>query len=444
MRAASLGAAAVVAALVLAGGAPPRVGAAGAGEIRLAGVAPEPAVARATATWCGAASQADRRPNVVAGQPAKWVYALPADGVDALATWGSAMQTDAEAIDVWWRAQDTTRTPRNDLAQFACGAQLDIATLRFPQPGQVLTGGGRFNAIANGLQAAGHSSPFTKYVVYYDGPVADDQVCGQGGSDRSGFGLAVVFVQACAGVSTAAVAAHELLHALGAVGTGAPHGCTGESDGHVCDDTRDLMYPFIDRSPLASKLLDPARDDYYGHAGAWADTRRSPWLVQLDAQAPLALTLAGPGVVSADVPGLDCAATCTTTWNAGTRLTLTPAPRPGAKLVRWRGGCSGAARCTVTVGQTPPVSAFFAPATYRLAVGVAGQGTVRSSRGGISCRPRCAAPVSSHVPVTLTARAAQGWRFRAWTGACRGPRPVCTLPMTGAAQAHAVFARVRR
>lgn len=413
-------------------------------EIRLADVRGAQLPARTASTWCGTPAQADRRPNVIAGHPVHWVYALPADGADALTSFANAMQTDAEVIDVWWKAQDPARTPRNDLAVFPCGAQLDITSVRFAQSAQQLTGAGRFGLIASGLEAAGLRSPFTKYVVYYDGPVLDDRICGQGGSDRTGFGLAVVYARACAGVSTAVVAAHELLHTFGAVATGAPNECTGENDSHVCDDERDVMYPFIDQSTLETRLLDVGRDDYYGHGGSWTDARTSPWLYHLDAQAPLSLALAGPGDVSADVPGLECGASCTTSWNPGTRLALTAVPRPGAKLVRWGGACAGTASCQVTLAQAATVSALFAPLAHRLSVRISGRGTVRSARPGLTCRPRCAASFPSYAPVRLMAKPATGWRLRAWTGACRGSRLVCTVPMTRTTRAGATFVRVRR
>ena len=46
------------------------------------------------------------------------------------------------------------------------------------------------------------------------------------------------------------------------------------------------MYPFIGDGSLSAKLLDPGRDDYYGHAGAWTDSQDSPWLVRLDGRFP--------------------------------------------------------------------------------------------------------------------------------------------------------------
>ncbi len=191
----------------------------------------------AQTAWCGTGAQADRAPNGVAGNPIHWVYVIPSDGADNLSGLASVMQSDAEQIDGWWRGQDPTRTPRNDVAPFSCGAQLDVTTVRTQQSSaQLAPLQGRFSGIVSALDQAGLSSSTTKYVVYYDGPTADGNVCGQGGSDSSGFGAAVVYYRACVGVSTAAVTAHEVLHTFGAVSSAAPNECDGETSGHTCDD----------------------------------------------------------------------------------------------------------------------------------------------------------------------------------------------------------------
>ena len=396
----------------------------------------------ALAAWCGSASQTDRAPNGVAGHPIHWVYAIPSDGADNLAGLASVMQADAEQIDAWWRGQDPARTPRNDVARFTCGTQLDITTIRIPRTSAELSLlQGRFSSIVDALEAVGLGSSLTKYVVYFDGPTADANVCGQGGSESNGFGVAIVYYRSCTGVSTAAVAVHEVLHTLGAVSRSAPHDCDGESSGHTCDNEADLMFPSIGGHPLSAKLLDPARDDYYAHSGGWTDAQDSAWLVRLDAQAPLALTISGPGSVTANVPGLLCAASCTTTWNAGQPLALTAAPRAGSRLVRWTGACSGSSACNVTVTPSASVGALFAPASFRLRVSVSGRGAVRSSTSGITCRPRCSASFRSFSPVRLTATAAKGWKLRSWSGACRGARKTCTVPMSGATNARATFVR---
>jgi hypothetical protein len=396
----------------------------------------------APAAWCGAAAQTDRVPNVVAGNPIHWIYAIPSDGADNLGGLASVMQADAEQIEGWWRGQDPTRTPRNDIAAFSCGGQLDITTVRIARSNAQLTPlQGRFSSIVDGLTQAGLNSSFTKLLVYYDGPTDDNNVCGQGGSESSGFGAAVVYYRSCTGVSTAAVAAHEVLHTLGAVSRSAPHDCDGDQSGHTCDTEADLMFPAIGGEPLSAKLLDPGRDDYYGHAGGWADAQDSAWLVRLDGQVPFAVTISGPGSVASDVPGLLCATSCTTTWNSGQRISLTATPGNGARLVRWRGACSGAAGCNVTVAPGAAVTALFASVSFRLTVAVNGKGAVRSSQAGITCRPRCSASFRSFTPLRLTATPAKGWRFRSWSGACRGGKKTCTVPMSAATRARATFVR---
>ena len=400
------------------------------------------AAARPTAAtaWCGAAAQVDRVPNAVAGNPVHWVYLIPSDGTDSLGDVANAMQSDADQVDAWWRGQDSSRVPRNDVTVFSCGTQLDVTTVRSTLTGAQLTPiSSRFSGIIETLEGAGLASPLTKYLVYYDGPIDDDNICGQGGSDSTGLGVAIVFYRSCTGVSTAAVAAHEFLHTIGAVPTGAPNECTGDNAAHTCDNESDLMYPAVGGGPLSAKVLDPGRDDYYGHPGAWLDTQDSPWLVRLDSQAQLALTVSGPGSVAADVPGLQCSSRCTTSWNSGQRLALIATPAPGAKLVRWAGGCSGGAGCNLTVAPGATLSALFAPATFRLTVALTGKGAVRSSGAGIACPRRCSASFPSYSAVRLTAAPSKGWRFRSWSGACRGPKKACTVPMSAATKARATF-----
>jgi Divergent InlB B-repeat domain len=399
-------------------------------------------VARASATWCGTPSELDTKPNVVAGNPVHWIYAIPSDGPDRLTTFASRMQTDWDTIDSWWRGQDPARAPRSDLAQFSCGNQLDISLVRLPQSGsQLAAPESPFELIWDAIEARGFRSEFTKYVVYYDGPVGDDRICGVGSTIPNGTGLAVFLAQSCAGVDAAEVVAHELLHAMGAVPGQAPNNCPPPDDGHTCDNDRDLMFPFTDGTPVTGLLLDPGRDDYYGHSGSWPDIQDSPWLVQLDQQAPFPLAISGPGRIASNVPGLDCTRSCATTWNAGTRLTLTPTPSPGAKLVRWSGGCSGISQCNITVGRASAATALFAPSTYRLSVRVSGRGSIRGPGAGIRCPGRCASPAPSYVPLRLTAQPAKGWKLRNWSGACRGSRPTCAVPMTAHTSARAVFVR---
>jgi hypothetical protein len=95
----------------------------------------------------------------------------------------------------------------------------------------------------------------------------------------------------------------------------------------------------------------------------------------------------------------------------------------------------------VSLSKGTNVSVLFAPITVRLKLAVAGRGTVRASRGGVACPGRCSALVPSYVPLRLSVKAPKGWRFKGWSGACRGSAVTCTLPMKADAAARARFVR---
>jgi hypothetical protein len=315
--------------------------------------------------WCGSPASVDRSPNVVAGRAVRVVYMIPADGQDRLDRLAPAIESDTERIAAWWQAQDPTRAIRFDLAPFSCGPQLDIDLVRMAQSGSVVAT--HVVWITRALSAPFDQARYAKYLVYYDGPVADPDTCGAGeGYPDIGPGYAIVFLRACVPlVPSATVAAHELLHALGAVPLDAPHSCPFPKDGHTCDSRQDVMYPYADGSTLDTLLLDPGRDDYYGHSGSWFDVQDSPWLVRLDRQVTLAVSVAGAGSVASDVPGLTCAAACTTSWNAGVRLVLTPRAAAGMRFVRWTGACSGRTKCALTLRHAADTVAVFAPVGRR-------------------------------------------------------------------------------
>jgi hypothetical protein len=127
--------------------------------------------------------------------------------------------------------------------------------------------------------------------------------------------------------------------------------------------------------------------------------------------------------VTSDLPGIACTAACATTWDDGTRLTLTAVPAPGQRFVGWRGACSGL-DCTPTVTAQTAIEAVFAPVPT-LRASVVGKGRVTAH--GLDCPGVCRVRVQPY-PVSLTARPARGWRFAGWSGACRGAGAVCRLP----------------
>jgi len=393
------------------------------------------------APWCGAVAPADR-PQAVAGPFVHVVYAIPADGEDRSAAFAPQIADDTAQIEAWWLTQDSTRTPRFDVTPFSCGLQADVTAIRLPLGGaQLAPVASRYQQVALGVSGAGVGSSFGKYLVYYDGPVEEPDICGQaGGRQDSGPDYAVIYVTACAGIPTVDVAAHEFLHSLSALPAGAPHAC-GFSPGHPCDSTVDILYPYTSGQPLSELILDVGRDDYYGHAGAWFDVQDSSWLKHVGDQAVLSTAITGPGSVETFQPGPACAATCAVEWDRGSVVQLGAIPGPGQRLVRWGGACAGSGSCSVKLDAAVSVTALFAQARFRLSLSVGGKGIVRSAPAGLTCRVRCSAAFTSFQAVRLHAAANKGWRFKRWSGACATTKLTCSVPMTKAASVRASFVR---
>lgn len=400
-----------------------------------------PGVARA-APWCGTAAT-DDRPAAVAGPTIRVLYVVPSDGVDRSAELAPRLWAEIEQIGGWWRTNDATRALNFDVSPFACGLQVDLQSRRAAAgAAQLQPAGGRFSILRNDvLGRAGGDVLYAKYVVYYDGPVDSPNLCGEAAGTPTGTGIAIVYLQACPRASTAAVAAHELVHALGALRDGAsPNSYPGDA-GHVCDSTGDILYPFVQLAPLSSVALDVGRDDYYGHAQSLFDVRDSRWLRRLDAAAALSLRFSGSGTVRSDVSGVLCSAACETSWNRDSDLLLTATPAAGQRLVGWTGTCQGVTiHCGLALERDATVTAIFAVARFPLTVAVAGRGRVTGA-GAACAAARCVRQVTSHRPLTLRAVPARGWRLRTWTGACRGARATCRVPMTAPTSVRTTFVR---
>lgn len=75
-------------------------------------------------------------------------------------------------------------------------------------------------------------------------------------------------------------------------------------------------------------------------------------------------------------------------------------------------------------------------ASPTLTASVAGAGTLTSAPVGLSCAPDCTAQFPRDTTLTLTATPASD--FLAWSGACSGSEPSCTLTLD---QSHHVLAR---
>lgn len=390
----------------------------------------------AFAAWCGSGeSPTDRLPDRVTAQQVHAVVALPSDAPDTFASNADQVAGDVASMVSWWAGQDPTRIPRFDQALFNGTTCLDISVARLPEPTASFANMGAdaaFRQIGRDLTAAGFDNPYKKYLVYFEGPSVEQDVCGVGGGDfQSGPSFAIVLTGGCPDVPTDVTATHELLHALGAVPPGDPH-CPADP-AHVCDSPTDVLYPTIDGSPLQTKVLDYNHDDYYAHSQPWPDIQDSLWLHRLDvAPVTLAVVLSGAaGAVSSPLPGLDCTASCTTQWDPGALVPLNAEPAGSGRFIGWKGACTGRGTCLVTLAQSQSVTALFGPLRVPVRVTTSGKGTV-------ACRPTCGKTVAAGNTLRLRAVPAKGWRFAGWAGACKGARRACA-PATD----HAVTVTAR-
>ena len=418
-----------------------------------------PSFARAATvptTWCGNGTPpvgTDRKPDLATGQDLHVIYAHPADAPDRFGTMANAIATDMATADAWWRRQDGTRTIRFDLFGFPnCAGlgRLDLADVALPNGSSYYSPlESRFQRIVSQLIAPpfNYSSRNKRYLVYFDGPADQTNVCGQGGT-AGGLGYAILFVQTCRqnvgdGGAAAITAVHEFIHSLGAVAPGAPHECAPPNDGHVCDNPLDILYWLNSGQQLDNEFLDVGRDDYYG-TGNSRDIRPSGFLVHLDAaQFPFSLGIAGSGSggVNADLPGIECTQSCASTWEAGATFTLTESPGTKTRFVSWSGSCSGQATvCTVTMDAAKNATATFA-LQVPLAVtiqGGGGSGSVVSNPDRLNCPSACTADFDQGAQVTLEARPNPGSKLEAWGGACSGAG-ACTVTMNSAQSVTATF-----
>jgi hypothetical protein len=149
----------------------------------------------------------------------------------------------------------------------------------------------------------------------------------------------------------------------------------------------------------------------------------------------------GSGTVTDSTGTLHCGATCTADLSVGQTVTLTAIPAAGSSFSGWSGACTGSSpTCSLTVSADTTVTAIFVKKLVALVVRKSGNGSVSSRPAGVACGSRCRFAFAPGV-VTLIARAAAGWHFVRWQGACRGTKPLCRLRLAGAAAVTAVFRR---
>lgn len=216
------------------------------------------------------------------------MYVLASDGVDRRLDANGAIAASIAAIDNWFAGETNGRRLRFDTS----GGQLDVTFVRLQRNEAELAAAQAYlrDKIEAELREAGLLKPMKLYTAFYDG--VSDHSCG--GAPWPPDLVGQVTALYLRGLPSSPVpcdsnvfgapdgrmsywdfaALHEMLHALGAVGEGAPHHTLR---GHSSDDPRDLMY--AGDQPWRPQFLDIGRDDYFDHGrGDCFDLARSVFL----------------------------------------------------------------------------------------------------------------------------------------------------------------------
>jgi len=152
----------------------------------------------------------------------------------------------------------------------------------------------------------------------------------------------------------------------------------------------------------------------------------------------------GNGTVTSTPAGISCGSNCFADFASGIAVTLNAAPATGYLFEGWQGACSGTGACVVNMDTPKAVTATFVLAkTQRyLTVTKKGSGTVMDTTGRIDCGNTCTANFKKSTRVVLTVTAAEGYKFKRWSGACAGIK-ACTVKLTANRKATATFVPVK-
>ena len=102
--------------------------------------------------------------------------------------------------------------------------------------------------------------------------------------------------------------------------------------------------------------LDGARRDAQPDIGAFEFGALPQPLLTVTAE-----QLGGSGTVTSSPAGINCGTACSARFDPDATVILTATADRGSRVLGWQNGCSGAARCTLTLSSAQSVTARFAP-----------------------------------------------------------------------------------
>ncbi len=177
----------------------------------------------------------------------------------------------------------------------------------------------------------------------------------------------------------------------------------------------------------------PASGYRFGSWGGALSGTSNPTTLLVDASKTISATFIRQYTVSVSTTGSGSVSLSPSggVYDAGTLLTLTAVPVPGASFLGWSGALSGVTNpATLLVDGNNSVTANFT-SVYTLSVSTKGKGSVVLDPPGGSY-------VAGTV-VTLTAVPGSGFTFRGWSGALSGLANPTTLVMDGNKSVTATF-----
>ena len=164
------------------------------------------------------------------------------------------------------------------------------------------------------------------------------------------------------------------------------------------------------------------------------------------------VTVEGMGTVVSGPSGIDCGATCTARWPAGTLVRLSAVAAPNWVFTGWSGDCAGTAACDLDVTADRAVTATFAPAPRRLTLVVqeantcnGALGTVTATPAGFSCTNNgvasrtCTGTFPHGTTVNLAATVVGTNYFVHYLGDCATTTASCSVAMTADRSVTAEF-----